>query len=203
MKTKWMFRAINLIAITLIVVSLFVLLTVVLTAPGQVPQIMGFRVFRVLTESMEPTIPKDAMLLVRQTATEAIVPGDVITFFSLDPSLDGTPVTHRVQRIVQLDGTTYFVTKGDANAVEDLEPVPADRLLGKVVFVSAGLGVLIRFLSNPLVFGALILLPLLAMLLRNLYRSVRLAEKLARQEEEAAVQQALEELRKKQQQSDG
>ena len=40
----------------------------------------------------------------------------------------------------------------------------------KSLDASAGLGVLIGLPSNPLIFGALILLPLLAILLMNLFR---------------------------------
>ena len=52
-------------------------------------------------------------------------------------------------------------------------------------------------MSNPLIFGALILLPLLAILLMNLFRAVRLAADLARQEEEAAIRQTLEDRKAK------
>lgn len=198
MKTKWILKLFNAGAIALILASVFVLLTVVMTPAGQVPRVLGFSILRVMTGSMEPEIPVNAMLLVRQTDPGEIVPGDVITFFSPDPSLDGAPVTHRVQRVMEQNGETYFITKGDANTLEDLEPVNAERLVGKVIFTSGSLGVLIGLLSNPLVFGTLILLPLLVILLMNLYRAVRLAADLARKEEEAAIRQVLEEIQAKQ-----
>lgn len=197
MKLKWICKLFNALASALILVSVLILLMVVLTPSGQIPQILGFSVLRVMTGSMEPAIPVDTMLLVRQVDPEEIVPGDVITFFSPDPSLDGAPITHRVQRVEQRDGNPCFITKGDANALEDREPVSGERLVGKVIFASAGLGLLIRLLSNPLIFGGLILLPLLAILLMNLYRTVRLAADLARQEEETAIRQALEDLKAK------
>lgn len=198
MKTKWLIKLFNICAIALIVVSLFVLLTVVMTPSGQVPRVFGFSILRVTTGSMEPAIPVNAMLLVRQTEPGEIAPGDVITFFSTDPILDGAPVTHRVLSVEQLDGEFYFTTKGDANVVADAEPVSSDRLVGKVVFISGVLGIIISLLSNPLVFGAVIILPLLAILIMNLYRTVRSAAKLARQEEEEAIRQAIEAVKSKQ-----
>ena len=57
MKTKWIFKLFNGLAIALILVSLFVLLSVVLTPAGQVPQVLGYSVFRVMTGSMEAEIP--------------------------------------------------------------------------------------------------------------------------------------------------
>ena len=197
MKTKWIFKLFNILAIGLIVASVLVLLTVVLTPAGQVPQIFGFSVFRVMTGSMEPEIPEDSMLLVRKTPPEEIKEGDVISFFSPDPTLEGAVNTHRVQRVEQHDGDIWFTTKGDANAIEDIYPPDDSLLVGRVVFQSYGLGKAVSLLSNPLVFGAIILLPLLIILLMNLYRAVRLAADISKKEEEEAVRQALEEIKAK------
>lgn len=194
MKTKWIFKLINAIAIALIAASVFVLLSVVLTPAGQVPQVLGYSVFRVMTGSMEPEIPEDSMLLVKKTPPEDIQPGDVISFFSPDPALGGAVNTHRVVRIEKGNGQLLFITKGDANAMEDRWPVDGSALVGKVVFRSYFLGRAVVLLSNPLVFIGIILLPLLAILLTNLYRAVRLAADIAKQEEEAALRQALEEI---------
>ena len=65
MKKRWIFRLLNAGAITLIVASIFVLLTVVMTPQGEVPQIFGLSVLRVMTGSMEPEIPENAVLLVQ------------------------------------------------------------------------------------------------------------------------------------------
>ena len=56
MKNRWRFKLFNAAAIALILVSVFVLLSVVLTPAGQVPQVLGYSVFRVMTGSMEPEI---------------------------------------------------------------------------------------------------------------------------------------------------
>ena len=194
---KWLLRIVNTIAILLIVLSVLVLLTVTLTPADQVPRVLGYSVMRVMTGSMEPSIPQNAMILVQKTAPEKIQPGDVITFFSQDPALNGALNTHRVARIEQQGDNLLFITRGDANQIEDPIPVTQDVLVGRVVFVSAALGVLVSLLTNPLVFGLLILLPLLILLIANLVRTVRLSARLAREEEEKAIREALEEARKK------
>lgn len=198
MKTRWIFKLFNAVAIVLILVSVFVLLSVVLTPAGQVPQVLGYSVFRVMTGSMEPEIREDSLLVVKKTPPEDIVPGDVISFFSPDPMLEGAVNTHRVVRIEKENGRTQFITKGDANVIEDIYPTDASALVGRVVFQSYGLGKAVSLLSNPLVFGIIILLPLLVILLMNLYRAVRIAADIAKKEEEEAVRQALEEIKAKQ-----
>ena len=74
-------------------------------------------------------------------------------------------------------------------------------MVGKVVFVSPLLGKLVSLVSNPLVFGLVILLPLAAMLIGNLVGAVKSAAKLAKEEEEAAVRQALEDIKARQEQN--
>lgn len=192
MKLKWFFSIINLCAILLIVGSLFVLLTVVMTPSGQVPQVMGFSILRVLTGSMEPAIPEGSMLLIRKTDPAALAEGDVVSFVSPDPALEGALNTHRIVRIEEENGKLRFFTKGDANMIEDQQPVEEHRVVGKVIFTSPQLGKLVRLVSNPLVFALAILLPLAVMLIANLVGALRSAASLARKEEEEAIRQALE-----------
>ena len=198
MKTRWIFKLFNAAAIALILVSVFVLLSVVLTPAGQVPQVLGYSVFRVMTGSMEPEIRSDSLLVVKKTPPKEIVPGDVISFFSPDPALEGAVNTHRVVRIEKENGMIRFITKGDANLIEDTYPVEESALVGKAVFKSYGLGKAVSLLSNPLVFGVIVLLPLLIILLMNLYRAVRIAADIAKKEEEEAIRQALEAIKAKQ-----
>ena len=197
MKTRWIFKLFNAAAIALILVSVFVLLSVVLTPAGQVPQVLGYSVFRVMTGSMEPEIREDSLLVVKKTPPEDIAPGDVISFFSPDPMLEGAVNTHRVVRVEKENGRIQFITKGDANVIEDTYPVDASALVGRAVFKSYGLGRVVSLLANPLVFGIIILLPLLIILLMNLYRAVRIAADMAKKEEEEAVRKALEEIKAK------
>lgn len=198
MKSKCFFSLINIAAICLIAMSIFVLLTVVLTPAGQVPQVMGFSVLRVLTGSMKPEIPEDSMLLIQKADAASLQVGDVISFFSPDPSLNGALNTHRIVGIAEVDGSLQFTTKGDANLIEDQYPVDESRVVGKVLFVSTRLGKLLHLISNPLVFGLAVLLPLVLILVGNLVSALKSAARLAKEEEEAAVRQALEELKAKQ-----
>ena len=197
MKFKWFFSLINFCAVVLIILSLFALLTVVMTPSGQVPQVMGYSILQVLTGSMEPTIPEGSMLLIQQTEPDTLQPGDIISFFSPDPLLDGALNTHRIQEVLNGGDTLEFITKGDANFLEDQQPVSARQVVGKVIFISPMLGKFVRLISNPLVFCLAVLLPLAAMLIANLVRALRSAMLLAKEEEEAAVRQALEAMRKR------
>lgn len=200
MKIRKIFlNIINVVSVIIITSVVVVLLTVVLTRSGEAPNIFGYSVFRVLTGSMEPAIETDSLILVRRIDPSEIKKDDIISFYSQDPSHGGAVNTHRVVSAEQDGELWYYTTKGDANQVADKYIVTSNDLIGKVIFTSHALGLFVRLLANPLIFIPVILLPLFMILLSNLIRTVRLAKKMAKEEEEAAVREALEELRKKHQ----
>lgn len=180
----------------IILCAVGVLLTAVLTPKGEVPRIFGYTLFRVMTGSMEPGIPVDALIVVQEVEPETLVVGDVISFFSRDPSLLGEVNTHRIVDIYKEEGNLYFSTRGDANNVVDRYQTREEDIIGKVIFSSKGIGKMIRLISNPLVFLPLIILPLAVMLGRSLYESYTIAKRLVREEEEAAVREAIEDIRR-------
>lgn len=187
----------NVVSVLIIVFSVVALLTVVLAKPGEAPNFFGFSMFRVMTGSMEPSIPTDSLIVVKRMSAKNLAEGDVITFYSRDPSLAGEPNTHRIVRFEEEDGKRIIITKGDANNIEDRYPTHEEDVIGKVIFSSIKLGKFIRLLSNPVIFIPVIIIPLILMLGRSVLDSISAAKKLAKEEEEAAVREALAELRKK------
>ena len=67
---------------------------------------------------MTPTYPVNSLVIVREVEPQMIEVGDVITFVANE---DGMLVTHRVISVDPSDKT--FRTRGDANNVDDAEPV--------------------------------------------------------------------------------
>ncbi|MBP3204621.1 MAG: signal peptidase I [Lachnospiraceae bacterium] len=197
MLKKFLLKGLNVISILLIICSLGVLLTVVMTKKGEAPNVLGYSLFRVMTGSMEPNIPTNSLIVVHRIEPGKLEEGDVISFYSRDPSLMGEVNTHRIVGIEEVGGRYIFSTKGDANNVEDQYVTYGEDVIGKVVFSSYRLGQGVRLISNPLLFVPLIIIPLVIMLGHSLWESITLAAKLAREEEEAAVREALEAIRKK------
>ena len=192
---KVFFTLVNLISVLVIAAAVVVLLTVVLTKPGEAPQIGGYTVLRITTGSMEPEYKINTLILVKNVEPDTIKSNDVISFYSKDPALDGAINTHRVVE-VEKDGDHWiYTTKGDANNVVDAYTVDATYLIGKVVASSLVLGKLARLVSNPLVFIPIILLPLASILISNIVKTAKLAKTLAQEEEEKAVKEALRQIR--------
>lgn len=192
MLKKVLLGIVNTISIIVICAAVLVLIAVLMTSPGKTPNIAGFMALRVTTGSMAPTYKTDTLIIVKETSPGLIKEGDVISFYSSDPALDGAVNTHRVVSITKVSDGYTFVTKGDANNVVDQYDVHSKYLLGKVVASSLFVGKLVRLVSNPLVFIPMILIPLVIILVSNLVHMVRCAKDIAREEEEAAVREALD-----------
>ncbi len=134
----------------LLVVVLAILLIIVISAKfrGEVPQICGFSIMKIVSGSMEDTIPTGSYILVKRTAPEDIEKEDIISFYSDDRAIYGMPNTHRVKDIIFADGEFEFVTQGDATSVADPVNAKGDRLIGVYVTTLSGLSAFSDFLSG-------------------------------------------------------
>lgn len=193
---KYVLRVVNVLAAVIIALALVVLLRTVFTPAGEVPTLGGYGFMRTLTGSMEPAIPVHSFIVTQEVDPSELQVGDVITFRATDSALEGSLNTHRITSVYEQDGQLMFHTKGDANAVEDANPVAAVNVVGRVVFVSAALGTVVSLLSNPLLFFPFIVLPLVVLLGFEIAKMVKTTKEVARAEDEAALREAVERVRK-------
>ena len=107
-------------------------------------RIMGYRVFNVISGSMEPTYSVGDLLYVKEVDPKTIQPGTAITFV-LNENL--VVATHRV---VEVDAeNSRFYTKGDANNAVDATPVHFNNVIGVPKFSIPLLGYVSSFIQNP------------------------------------------------------
>lgn len=149
-----------------LVISVILCLTVVaqVMTNGYV-QIGGFSLFRVVTGSMEPTLPVGSLLICRQTPIDQIEQDDIVCFISRSPEMMGRAITHRVISVYENgDGQILLETKGDANLSADGELVAASNLIGKVIHYAKDgnlMASFINILTDKMGFFLLILFPTL------------------------------------------
>jgi signal peptidase len=101
---------------------------------GRVPSVFGYSVINIVSGSMEDEIPRGSYILIKKTDAEKIKKDDVICFYSTDPKIYGILNTHRVaeEPIITEQGIE-FITKGDANSINDTETAKGDRVVGVYV----------------------------------------------------------------------
>ena len=127
-----------------------------------------FGAYVILTTSMVPNINvNDAVITVRATEKNIKV-NDVITFISKNIDTQGTPITHRVVGIVYEDDNKTKVlgyrTKGDANNTQDFSLIAPNEVLGKVFFRIPYIGYVKTFLTRPIGWLLVIVIPCMLMI---------------------------------------
>ncbi len=137
--------------------------------------IFGYRLFYVVSGSMEPTLPVGSLLVVKEQDSYEV--NDIITFYSKDESIKGYPNTHRIVGISEKNGEKLYITKGDANSQSD-DPIGYDDIIGKVRFsLETGfVSGIIELLSSPSGFFVIILIPILIVTLicmKDLKKSIQ------------------------------
>jgi len=89
----------------------------------------GTGFFLITSGSMEPNIPVGSLILVMEVPADKIKAEDVITFFSIGRR---EIVTHRVREVIHDESGYVYITRGDANNVDD-HPLDYERVIGRVL----------------------------------------------------------------------
>ena len=126
------------------IIGTLILAAVILTSvPLAVPRLLGYEIYNVTSGSMEPALPVGSVIYVQRVAPEAVKEGEIIAYY-----VDGTVITHRVVEKRFVEGE--FVTKGDANDMEDISNTHYSDLVGVVKYHIPMLGDYLMVYSNQL-----------------------------------------------------
>ena len=154
----------KILTVVVIVLAVLVIALAVKVISGQDASIFGFKMYHILTGSMEPTIKIGSNVVVKTVDPETLEVGDIISFVSRDDAIYGNVNTHRIIGIEKDEnGSKVFVTKGDANNAVDTIKVRGEDVKGKVVLHLnlTGFAVFYDFLHTGYGFMTVIAFPLL------------------------------------------
>lgn len=105
-------------------------------AMGNLP----FKPIAIATGSMENTLMVGDVAIIKKCTASEVSEGDIIQY-----KKDDFTVIHRVIAKYYEDDKCFFITKGDNNKEQDVDPVSETQLLGKEIFA-------IKYLGYPAVF---------------------------------------------------
>lgn len=147
-------------------------------AGNQLPMPFGIGAATVLSGSMEPTLSRGDLILVRQT--DQVRVGDIIVYQS------GRSLV--VHRVIDLDGDTV-TTQGDANNAPD-EPFDRSAVKGTVWVVLPHVGAALNLLKTPA--GTILALALAFFLVERSFRR----EQDAAQQDQESIKEEIRRLRR-------
>ncbi len=124
--------------------TVFVILIVLCAVLLMGSRLLGFKVFNVISGSMEPKYSVGDLIYVKSVDANSIKVGDTITFVLNE---DLAVATHRV---IEIDSENQlFYTKGDANETADASPIHFNNVIGVPKFSIPLLGYVSDFIQNP------------------------------------------------------
>lgn len=113
---------------------------------GEAPGFFGYKPFIVTSGSMENIMPVGSMAIVKEINIDTLKKDDIIAY----RVEDGSVITHRIIDIKEVNGNTYYITKGDQNNTQDQQLVTSDMIEGKYEFKILYLGSIALFVRQPI-----------------------------------------------------
>lgn len=160
------------------IVFILILVVAIQAFRGQQPSLFGYCYYYIETDSMKGE-QKDSFSsktviiskIIKEEDCYSLKVGDIITFTPTDPNLPSY-VTTETHRIVEINyEEKSIVTKGDANNVNDSE-ISFSNVKSKYVGKSRFLSGLYRLVKSFYGFFLLIFLPILALIIAQIYSLV-------------------------------
>lgn len=142
--SNWIVIVACVILIPILIINLSIMFQAK-TNEDEVPSIFGIKPFMVLSGSMETEIKKGDLIITKIVNPETLGIDDVIAF----RDAEGTVTTHRIIDVVERNGETYFITKGDNNSSQDQNLVSLDDVEGIYITRIPGIGSMMKSLSEP------------------------------------------------------
>lgn len=139
-----------LLTVVIILLAVVIAFTIFVRITGNTPTLFGYSILRVSTGSMEPELIVGDVILTKEVDdVYSLAVGDVITYKGTIGEYTDMLITHQIVKApYEENGTTYVVTKGIANEIED-KPVPVDRITSKLLCKIPFLDALYSFFLTP------------------------------------------------------
>ncbi len=130
--------------------------------PRQTINIVQVKPYIVITQSMEPVINVDDMVVIRNVDVDNLEEGDIITFYA-DINFDNEDevITHYVHSIDENNSDETIIRtrryfEDESDIIVDTWALTEEDIIGQYMFKIPKIGVPIRFLQSPFGIAALI-----------------------------------------------
>lgn len=132
--------------------------------------------YTIVSPSMDPVIKVyDVVVNKKVKSPDEISVGDIITYISTNPTSEGMTITHRVIEVEgNSEGQYTYRTQGDNNSAPDATYVTFDNVIGKEIIIIPSLGKLQFLLANKKGWLFLLLIPIGAYILKDIYKLIEL-----------------------------
>ena len=125
------------------------------------PNFYIYKAYIITTQSMEPELKKDDVIVIKKVKENNLKQNDIITF-----KKGGETITHRIVQIEDTENGKLYLTKGDNNNVLDEKALQFKDVEGKMIMKIPYLGKIVSTLKNGIVIILVVLIFLILYLNR-------------------------------------
>lgn len=130
--------------------------------------LFNYRMFTVVTGSMEPKYKIGDVLIAKEKAPSKIKVGDAISYLATKGEIKGNVVTHEVVKITKDENDDYiFHSKGLVNLVED-PVVHESQLYGVVIYKSKILSFIYKIIGTTMGMFLFVIVPILYIIISEM-----------------------------------
>ena len=162
-------------AFYLIIIFLILFILIMLITPEKINNILDYKFYSVLTNSMEPEIPTYSLVCIKKFKKDEIIdlkPQQIITFHA-NRFGENIIITHHFNKTeITEDGTIIYRTNAAGKENLDNYETTRDDLIGTYIFHIPYIGKFILFLKSKfgfILYGELIIIFLINSLIRTLW----------------------------------
>ena len=162
-------------AFYLIIIFLILFILIMLITPEKINNILDYKFYSVLTNSMEPEIPTYSLVCIKKFEEDEIIdlkPQQIITFHA-NRFGENIIITHYFNKTeITEDGTIIYRTNAAGKENLDNYETTRDDLIGTYIFHIPYVGKFILFLKSKfgfILYGELIIIFLINSLIRTLW----------------------------------
>jgi len=153
---------------TYIMISIILLIIITQKLTSNEVSVGGYRIFRIISESMVPVYNKNDVILVKEKEPGKVKVGDDLTYLANFAEAKNLVITHRIVDIEKNKyGKYMYYTKGLLNLNED-PVVMEDQIYGTVVYKIHILSILSKIINNVYGFALCVFMPLLFLICVNI-----------------------------------
>jgi signal peptidase len=161
------------LAIILIMIVLVIAMIVFAKSrkSGEQPSLFNHKIFIVQSNSMNPEFKTGSLILVN-TKPDVLVEGDIVTYKKENNDVS---TTHRIVEIVEGE-EGYYITRGDANNINDPRTVSKEDIIGRVSLSIPLLGYLLGFLQmrgKILIFGLIPCIVIIGLIIKEIMSELK------------------------------
>jgi signal peptidase len=136
--------------------------------PDQMMDYLGFRSFIITSDSMEPVLEVNDLIVIKQVDEEDIQKNDIITFYTYLSEIGQYGyVTHNVVDIIEQEGETVYITQGERHYSDSVDRwfdengdpinITIEEVEGEYVFKIPKVGYIKALIIDPIFLGVILI----------------------------------------------